>query len=83
MRASGETQVISPKMSPAPPSARAPRWTIWKSLISPSVAEYMAIGETTMRFGKVRSRMRNGVSMGGVVRPLPTVSPQDCANQRS
>ena len=52
MRASGETQVISANTSPAPPIARAPRCTKWKSPIRPSLAEYIAIGETMMRFGE-------------------------------
>ena len=58
MRASGETQVISANTSPAPPSARAPKCTRWKSPMRPSVAEYIAIGETTMRFLSVRPRTR-------------------------
>ena len=37
MRASGETQVISPNTSAAPPSARAPKCTRWKSFGMPSV----------------------------------------------
>ncbi len=56
MRASGETQVISPNTRAAPPMARAPRWTRWKSFGSPSAAEYIAIGETTMRLGSVTPR---------------------------
>ena len=65
IRASGDTQVISVITSPAPPSARAPRWTRWKSFGVPSVAEYMSIGETTTRFASVSSRSRNGVNIGG------------------
>jgi hypothetical protein len=38
-RASGDTQVISANTSPGPPSARAPRWTRWKSFGIPSFAE--------------------------------------------
>src|SRR5207342_1980986 len=41
IRPSGETQVISVKRSPAPPIARSPRCTKWKSLGVPSTAEYM------------------------------------------
>jgi len=40
------------------PIARAPRCAIWKSLISPSFAEYIAIGETTMRLASERPRTR-------------------------
>jgi hypothetical protein len=40
MRASGTGQVISAYTSPAPPSARAPRCTRWKSPGTPSTAEY-------------------------------------------
>ena len=50
IRPSGETQVISVKTRPAPPSARSPKWTKWKSLGVPSTAEYIAIGDTVMRF---------------------------------
>ncbi len=54
MRASGEGHVISATTMPAPPMARAPRWTRWKSPGTPSTHEYCAIGETTTRFGSVR-----------------------------
>ena len=37
--------------------ARAPRWTRWKSFGTPSIAEYIAIGETTMRLGSVTPRI--------------------------
>ena len=50
MRASGETQVISTITRPAPPMARPPRCTKWKSPGTPSWQEYMAMGETMMRF---------------------------------
>jgi hypothetical protein len=65
MRPSGETQVISVTTSPAPPSARAPRWMRWNSFGVPSSAEYMSIGETTTRFRSSRSRSLKGVNMGG------------------
>ena len=65
MRASGDTQVISVITSPAPPSARAPRWTRWKSFGMPSSALYMSIGETTTRFASVIPRSVNGVNIGG------------------
>ena len=64
MRASGLTQVISVYSSPAPPSARAPKCTRWKSLGRPSVAEYIAIGETTTRLGTVMPRSVYGVNIG-------------------
>ena len=38
MRPCGVTQTISVNTSPAPPSARAPRWTRWKSFGMPSRA---------------------------------------------
>ena len=65
MRASGETQVISAKTRPAPPNAREPRWTRWKSPGRPSIAEYIAIGETTMRLASVTPRALKGVNIGG------------------
>ncbi len=70
MRASGDTQVISGKTSAAPPMARAPRWTRWKSSGKPSVAEYIAMGETMMRLRSVRSRTLNGVNIGGGTAPF-------------
>jgi hypothetical protein len=54
--ASGDTHVISVITSPAPPSARAPRCTRWKSLGVPSTALYMSIGETTTRLCSVIPR---------------------------
>ncbi len=68
MRASGETQVISVRINPAPPSARAPRWTRWKSLGIPSSALYMSMGATTMRLRTVMPRSAKGVNMGGTGR---------------
>ena len=56
MRASGDTQVISVMTRPAPPSARVPRCTRWKSFGVPSTALYMSIGETTTRFGDRHGR---------------------------
>src|SRR5688572_15555128 len=66
MRASGDTHVISVNTSAAPPSARAPRCTRWKSLGMPSTALYMSIGDTTIRLLRVRLRRRYEVNMGGV-----------------
>ncbi len=69
MRPSRVTHVISVNTSPAPPSARVPRWTRWKSLGVPSAALYMSIGETTTRLASSRSRRRNGANIGGAERP--------------
>ncbi len=82
IRPSGETQVISVITSPAPPSAREPRCTRWKSLGTPSTAEYMSMGETTTRLGSVSPRSRSGVNMGGGARS-GSVPPARAANQRS
>src|SRR5690606_15990338 len=65
MRASGDVHVISVKTRPAPPSARCPRWTRWKSVTSPSSAEYIDIGETTTRLTSSTPRTRKGTNMGG------------------
>ncbi|MNM96624.1 hypothetical protein D3C81_1091080 [compost metagenome] len=65
IRASGDTQVISATTMPAPPSARAPRCTRWKSPGTPSTDEYIAIGLTTTRFLRVTPRTRYGVNIGG------------------
>jgi len=51
-------------IGPAPPMARAPRCTRWKSPGTPSVQEYMAIGDTRMRFLSLTPRAWYGVSMG-------------------
>ena len=84
MRPSADTQVISPNTSPAPPSARLPRCTRWKSPGIPSTAEYMAIGDTTMRLGSLMPRSRKGVSIGGTTgSSADTGTPQRPANQRS
>ena len=79
IRPDGDTQIISVITSPAPPSARAPRWTRWKSVGIPSSAEYMSIGETTTRLASSSRPSRNGWNIGGRTSPVPT-SP---ANQRS
>ena len=76
--ATGEVQVISTMTKPAPPIAREPKCTRWKSPGIPSTHEYMAMGETTMRFFSVQPRSVNGVSMGGTAAPWPprfTASP--------
>ena len=45
--------VISVKMRPAPPKARAPRCTRCQSSGMPSSAEYMHMGESTTRFARI------------------------------
>ncbi|GMU40069.1 MAG: hypothetical protein AMXMBFR23_09350 [Chloroflexota bacterium] len=61
MRPSGDTAVASVITRPAPPVARAPRWTRCQSVGKPSsVAEYWHIGDTKMRFRISTSRKRNG-----------------------
>jgi hypothetical protein len=66
MRASALGQVISATTMPAPPMARAPRCTRWKSAGTPSTQEYCAIGDTTTRFFSVTPRSVNGVNIGGI-----------------
>ena len=56
IRPSGVTAVASVKISPAPPTARLPRWTRCQSLASPSTLEYWHIGETAMRLRRVSCR---------------------------
>ena len=65
MRPSRLTSVISVMTSPAPPTARLPRWTRCQSSGVPSSAEYWHMGETTTRFCSTSSRRRKGVNMGG------------------
>ena len=68
IRPSADVQIISVITSPAPPIARAPRCTRWKSPGVPSTDEYMSIGETTTRFASSSERSRNGVNIGGASR---------------
>src|ERR1700742_489796 len=56
IRPSGLTAEASVITNAAPPMARLPRCTKCQSLTKPSVLEYSHIGETTMRWGKVRLR---------------------------
>ena len=56
MRPSAVTAVASVKISPAPPTARLPKWTKCQSLANPSTLEYWHMGETAMRFKKVSWR---------------------------
>ena len=46
MRPSGSTAAASVNTSPAPPTARLPRWTRCQSLANPSTLEYWHIGDT-------------------------------------
>ncbi len=54
------TAVASIHSRLAPDSAMVPRCTMCHSVAQPSTAEYWHIGDTTMRFGKVRPRRVNG-----------------------
>ena len=65
MRASGDTHAISVITSPAPPSARAPRWTRWKSFGVPSMALYMSIGDDDDAIDERHAAQRKGVNIGG------------------
>ena len=56
MRPSGSTAVASVNTSPAPPTARLPRWTRCQSFAKPSSLEYWHMGETTMRLRSVTPR---------------------------
>jgi hypothetical protein len=79
IRASGDGQVISAHTIPAPPIARAPRCTRWKSPGTPSFAEYCAIGDTTIRFLSTTPRARNGVNIGGIGRDVDGTGTPACA----
>src|ERR1700741_4732541 len=65
MRPPASTAVASIMTSPAPPTARLPRWTRCQSLANPSSHEYWHIGETAMRLRKTISRMASGVKRLG------------------
>ena len=52
--------IASTITSPAPPTARLPRWTKCQSVGMPSCAEYWHIGETKIRFRKVVPRSVSG-----------------------
>src|SRR5262245_52213606 len=60
MRPSGVTAVASVKTSPAPPTARDPRWTTCHSLAKPSVLEYSHMGDTRMRLDSSSPRRTSG-----------------------
>jgi hypothetical protein len=54
--ASGTTAEASRMTRPAPPWARAPRWTRCQSAANPSTEEYSHMGETPMRLAKETER---------------------------
>src|SRR5579862_1004050 len=60
MRPSAVTAVASVMTSPAPPTARDPRWTTCQSLAKPSVLEYSHTGDTAIRLRSVTPRMVSG-----------------------
>src|SRR4030095_9276159 len=60
MRPSALTAVASVITSAAPPTAREARCTRCQSLAKPSMLEYSHIGDTTMRWGRVRPREVKG-----------------------
>src|ERR1700684_2635709 len=53
MRPPASTAAASVKTSPAPPTARLPKWTRCQSLLNPSSLEYWHMGETKTRLGTV------------------------------
>ncbi len=65
MRPSGDTAVASTMTSPAPPTAREPRWTKCQSFARPSSAEYWHMGETPMRLRNVTERTASGENKCG------------------
>src|SRR5262245_22292957 len=75
IRASAETFVISDITSPAPPTARLPKWTRCQSFGVPSHAEYWHIELTTTRFASFVWRRRNGWKIGGGAAPSDFGSP--------
>ena len=68
IRPSGRTALASAMTSPAPPTARLPRWTRCHAFGRPSRAEYWHIGETAMRLRSVVSRSRRGVKRALIAR---------------
>ena len=82
MRPRRETSVISVKMSPAPPhGAGAVDGRDGSRSASPSLAEYMHIGETTTRLAMLMSRSCSGANIGGG--GLSATAPVARANQVS
>jgi hypothetical protein len=62
IRPSGRTAVASIVSSPAPESARWPRWITCQSVMQPSTAEYWHIGAITMRFCSSKPPTVTGVN---------------------
>src|SRR4051812_39367858 len=56
MRPSAVTADASVNTSAAPPTARLPRWTRCQSFAKPSTDEYWHMGDTRMRFARLRER---------------------------
>src|SRR5512147_1248630 len=66
MRPSGETAVASARTRPAPPTARAPKFTKCQSLGTPCTAEYWHIGETAIRFLRCTSLSVSSLKSVGI-----------------
>ena len=75
------TFVISVKSRPAPPTARLPRWTRCQSFGVPSSAEYIHMGDNTIRLTSSMSLNLKGVNIGGGGGSVMT--PDSRANHRS
>ncbi len=69
MRPSAVTAIASVNTSPAPPTARDPRWTTCQSFANPSSEEYSHIGDTTMRLRRVTSRSVKAENRADIVFP--------------
>src|SRR5215213_6066311 len=74
IRPSAVTAVASVSTSPAPPTARLPRWTMCQSVTNPFGLEYSHIGDSTIRLRKVTSRSVRGVN-SSVGMPATTQHP--------
>src|SRR4051812_25460185 len=61
----GSIFVDSMNTRPAPPAANFARCERWKSLTCPPSAEYVSIGESTMRLRSVMPRILIGVNSAG------------------
>ena len=64
--------------SPAPPTARLPRWTRCQSVAYPSTHEYWHIGATMIRLRSVRLRSWSGSKSRGPDWLVPTIDPRFC-----
>jgi len=63
----GSIALASTMTSPAPPTAREPRWTRCQSFARPSVLEYWHIGETASRLRRVTPRSGSGSKRLGIL----------------